>query len=142
VANTRRTESMYKDPIGRVTRSDGARCAEASIAKIQRFLGAAPETGLADAIRLAKSRDRLEREFAAGVLSDIGTPETKKYLRTLANDSDRVVAFSAKTDFAYRHFGKKDPEAEFLEPDKTIWDKNIWEDVQDQIDKDQLADQA
>ena len=142
IADTRRIESSEKDRNGRRPSSDEARCAEASITKIQRFLGAGPDTGMADAIRWANSSDRLEREFAAGVLSDIGTPETKKYLRTLANDNDRGVAFSAKTDFAYRHFGKKDPEAEFLEPDKTIWDKNIWEDVQDQIDKDQLADQA
>ena len=142
VADTRRIESREKDRNGRRPSSDEARCAEASIAKIQRFLGAGPETGVADAIRWANSSDRLEREFAAGVLSDIGTPETKKYLRILANDTDRVVALNAKTDFAYRHFGKSEPEAEFLEPDKAIWDKNIWEDVQDQIDKDQLADQA
>jgi hypothetical protein len=135
VANTRRTESMYKDPIGRGPPSDGARCAEASIAKIQRFLGAAADTGLADAIRWAKSRDRLEREFAAGVLSDIGTPEARNYLRTLANDPDRVVASSAKTDFAYRHFGKKEPEAEFLESDDASPDEQ-----QDQMNKDERAD--
>jgi hypothetical protein len=142
VADTRRMESTEKDRNGRRPSSDEARCAEASIAKIQRFLGAGPDTGMADAIRWANSSDRLEREFAAGVFSDISTPETKKYLRMLANDTDRIVAFSAKTDFAYRHFGKKQPEAEFLEPDETIWGKNVWEDVQDQIDKDQLADQA
>ena len=135
VAKTRRTESVYKDPNGREPSSDGARCAEASIAKIQRFLGAAPNTGLADAIRWAKSRDRLEREFAAGVLSDIGTPETKNYLRALTNDPERGVALSAKTDFAYRHFGKKESEAEFLESDDASPDEQ-----QDQMNKDELAD--
>jgi hypothetical protein len=137
VAETRRTESMYKNSNRRGPSTDGARCAEASIAKIQRFLGAAPDTGMADAIRWAKSGDRLEREFAAGVLSDIGTPETKKYLRSLANDTDRVVALSAKEDFAYRHFGKKDSEGGFLERDDITT-----EEQQDQMNKDQLADQA
>jgi len=135
VANTRRTESMDKDRSRRRLSSDSARCAEASIAKIQRFLGAPPNTGLADAIRWAKNRDRLEREFAAGVLSDIGTLETKKYLRTLANDPDKGVALTAKTDFAYRHFGKKELEAEFLESDDASPDEQ-----QDQMNKNELAD--
>ena len=141
VADTRRTESMYKDPNRRGPSSDGARCAEASIAKIQRFLGAAPDTGMADAIRWARSSDRVEREFAAGVLSNIGTPGAKKYLRTLANDSDRAVALSAKTDFAYRHFGKKEPEAEFLEPDDASPEEQQHQ-LDEQVNKDQLADQA
>jgi hypothetical protein len=116
---------------------DGARCAEASIAKIQRLLGAPPNTGMADAIRWANSSDRVEREFAVGVLSDIGTPETKKYLRTLADDTDKVVAHSAKSSFAYRHFGKAEYGAEFLQPD----DATSLE-QQDQINKDQLAEQV
>ncbi len=91
---------------------------------------------MADAIRWAKSGDRLERGFAVGVLSDIGTQETKKYLRSLANDTDRVVALSAKGDFAYCHFGKKEHEAEFLEPYDTSP-----EEQQDEINKNQLADQ-
>ena len=141
VADTRRIESTEKDRNGPQTSSDGARCAEASIAKIQRFLGAGPDTGMADAIRWANSSDRLEREFAAGVLSDIGTPETKRYLRTLAKDRDRVVAISAKTDFAYRHFGKSEPEAEFLEPDDASPEEEQRQ-MDEQENKDELADQA
>jgi hypothetical protein len=141
VADARRIESKEKDRNGRPPSSDGARCAEASIAKIQRFLGAGPDTGMADAIRWANSSDRLEREFAAGVLSDIGTPETKKYLRMLANDTDRGVALSAKTDFADRHFGKKEPEAEFLEPDDASPEEEQHQ-MDEQENKDQLADQA
>ena len=135
IANTRLTETTYKVSNRRGPSSDGARCAEASVAKIQRFLGAPPDTGMADAIRWAHSSDPLEREFAAGVLSDIGTPGTKNYLRKLANDPDRGVALSAKTDFAYRHFGKKEPEAEFLESDDASPDEQ-----QDQMNKDERAD--
>ena len=140
-ANTRRMESKYRDPDHRELSSDDARSAEASISKIQRFLGAPRDTGMDDAIRWANSSDRLEREFAAGVLSDIGTPEAKKYLRTLANDANRVVAFTAKEDFAYRHFGKKTREAEFLEPYDASPEEQQ-EEMDRQVNKDQLADQA
>ena len=85
-------------------------CDKASIAKIQRdLLGAPPNTGLDDAIGLAKSSDPHWREFAGGVLADIGTPEAKSYLRALMNDPDKEVADGAKGAFAFGHFEKKPP---------------------------------
>ncbi len=72
---------------------------------------------MTDAIRWANSSDRFQRDFAVGLLSDIGTPEAKKYLRRLTNDTDHGVAMYAKTEFANRHFEKARPEAEFLDND-------------------------
>jgi len=73
-------------------------CERADIQKIQRFLGAPPDTGIADAIKWADSREFYKRAFAAGVLADIGTPEAIGYLHTLANDSDPRVVVSAQED--------------------------------------------
>ena len=91
-------------------------CSKASIAKIQRtFLGAPPNTGLDDAIRLAKSNDPLWRQFAAGLLSNIGTAETKDYLHALTTDSNKQVADYAKAAFAFTHFGQQQtPRKDFL----------------------------
>jgi hypothetical protein len=90
-------------------------CDKATIAKIQRFLGAPPNTGLSEAIAWAQSTDHFQREFAVGLLSDIGTPEARKYLRILTSDPDNIVAIEAKTKFAYRHFDQPPAEPEFLE---------------------------
>ena len=83
-------------------------CNKASIAKIQReLLGAPPNTGLDDAIRLAKSSDPLQRVFAAKVLGDIGTAETKPYLHALISDPNQEVANAAKGAYAFGHFEQK-----------------------------------
>jgi hypothetical protein len=112
-------------------------CDQATIAKIQRFFGAPRNTGMTDAIRWAKSSDPLQREFAVGVLSDIGTPEAKKYLRMLTKDKN--VGLDAKMEFAYRHFGKPAPEAEFLDnAGSTNQDRS----ANDADDKDQLTQLA
>jgi hypothetical protein len=92
---------------------------------------------MADAIRWANSSDRLEREFAAGVLSDIGTTGAKKYLRALAHDTDKVVATSATEELAYPHSGTKDIEPKFLERADTSL-----EEQQAEVDQEQLADQS
>ena len=67
---------------------DNPECNNRSIAMIQRdLLGAPPNTGLDDAIKLAKSRDPRGRVFATYLLADIGTAETKPYLRALIERS-------------------------------------------------------
>ena len=71
-------------------------CLDAEAAKIQRFLGVSPEAGLDQAMRLAKSKDPGEREFAASLLGQIATPTAKKFLETLAKDSAGNVAYIAK----------------------------------------------
>jgi hypothetical protein len=126
---------FYEQEIRRLRQGTPDDCEEATIAKIRRFLGAPPNTGMTEAIAWATSGNRFQREFAVGVLSDIGTPEAKKYLRILTRD--RFVAMEAKRAFAYRHFGKPEPEPAFLEVD----DSN----AQDQSatdDKYQLAQSA
>jgi hypothetical protein len=85
-------------------------CNKASIAMIQRdLLGAPPNTGLDDAIRLAKSSDPLRRVFATEVLGDIGTAETKPYLHALISDPNQEVAEAAKRAYAFGHFEQKPP---------------------------------
>jgi len=71
-------------------------CLQAEAAKIQRFLGIPSEAGINQAIRLANSKNSAERSFAAEILGDIGTPKARKYLETLAKDSDGDVATTAK----------------------------------------------
>jgi hypothetical protein len=49
----------------------------------------------------------------------------KKYLRMLTKDKNTSVAIVAKIAFAYRHFGKPNSEAEFLEgEDSTMQDQS------------------
>jgi hypothetical protein len=123
------------------TLQQGARdeCDEATIAKIQRFLGAPPNTGINEAIQSANSGNPVERDFAIGVLSDIGTRGAKNYLRMLTKDKNRGVALDAKMEFAYRHFGKPPPEAEFLD---SAGSTNQDQSAIDDDDKDQLAQLA
>ncbi len=71
-------------------------CTEAEAAKIERFLGIDKDAGMADAIKWADSENPSEREFAADVLQDIGTPDAVEYLRTLSHDSNRQVAIGAQ----------------------------------------------
>jgi hypothetical protein len=71
-------------------------CLEAEAAAIPRFLGTSSDAGIDQAIRLATSKDRLERQFGTVLLIQIGTPEARKYLEKLANDSDYGVATDAK----------------------------------------------
>jgi len=71
-------------------------CLQAEAAKVQRFLGISSGAGIDQAIRLANSKDHSEREFAAEILGEIGTPKARKYLETLAKDSDGGVATTAK----------------------------------------------
>ena len=85
-------------------------CNKRSIAKIQPdLLGAPPNTGLDDAIRLAKSTDPQRRVLATKVLADIGTAEAKPYLRALISDPDQKVANAAKQAYAFGHFEQKPP---------------------------------
>ena len=85
-------------------------CNKAIIAKIQRdLLGAPPNTGLDDAIRLAKSSDPLQRVFAARVLGNIGTAEAKPYLHALISDPNQEVAEAGKGAYAFGHFEQKPP---------------------------------
>ena len=71
-------------------------CLEAEASAIQRFLGVSRDAGTEQAIRLAASADPLAREFGAQLLSEIGTPESRKYLEKLATDSNVGVRISAK----------------------------------------------
>ena len=90
-------------------------CIKASIGRIQRtFLGAPTNTGLDEAIRLAKSNDPLWRGFAVGLLSNIGTAEAKDYLHALTTDSNKEVADYAKKTFAFTQFGQQRPQKHFL----------------------------
>jgi hypothetical protein len=84
-------------------------CTKASIAKIQRILGEPPNAGLNQAIELAKSSDPYWRVFATEVLADIGTAETKPYLRALISDPNQAVANAAKGAYAFAHFEQKPP---------------------------------
>jgi hypothetical protein len=72
-------------------------CKVAEAAKIERFLGIDKNAGMSDAIKWANSADPNTREFASDLLFDIGTPDAIEYLRTLSNDSNPVVAQSAKS---------------------------------------------
>jgi hypothetical protein len=78
----------------------GTDCIKAEAAKIERFLGISRDAGMSDAIRWANSDDVSTRDFATEVLSDIGTPDAIVYLRTLSNDSNPMVAQSAKSFLA------------------------------------------
>lgn len=89
---------------------DNPECNNRSIAMIQRdLLGAPPNTGLDDAIKLAKSSDPLRRVFAAKLLADIGTAETKPYLHALISDPNQEVADAARRAYAFGHFEQKPP---------------------------------
>lgn len=79
-------------------------CTEAEAAKIERFLGS-PDAGIADAIRWSESDDPSDRQFAADILGDIGTPRAIEYLHRLSNDPNQNVARSAKDSL---HFVEKD----------------------------------
>jgi hypothetical protein len=76
--------------------SEGLNCTKAEAAKIQRFLGISRDAGMSDAIKLASSDDPKDREFAADMLADIGTPDAIEYLRTLSHDTNSGVATSGK----------------------------------------------
>ncbi|MGB3549199.1 MAG: HEAT repeat domain-containing protein [Candidatus Binatus sp.] len=67
-------------------------CTKTEAAKIERFLGISRDAGMSDAIKWANSDDPNKREFAADVLSEIGTPEAIEYLKTLSHDPDPNVA--------------------------------------------------
>ncbi len=84
-------------------------CTKASIAKIQRLLGGPPNAGLDEAIELAKGSDPWWRVFAAAVLADIGTAESKPYLHALISDPNQAVANAAKGAYAFSHFEQKPP---------------------------------
>ena len=86
--------------------------------------GSPPNTGLDDAIRLTKSSDSRQRVFAAEELADIGTAETKPYLRTLISDPDQEVANAAKQAYAFGHFEQKPP------PQKDILPEIVGDEVQ------------
>ena len=76
--------------------ASGADCQQAEAAKIERFLGTSSDAGMSDAIKWSESSDPSTREFAAGLLADIGTSEAMDHLKTLTTDSDRSVAAHSK----------------------------------------------
>jgi hypothetical protein len=70
----------------------------------QRFIGISRDSGLNQAIELAKDSDSAKRIFAADILADIGTPAARKYVETLTKDSDHMVAVLAgKSLFSISH---------------------------------------
>jgi hypothetical protein len=83
-------------PVPARTPDSGLDCVKAEAAKIQRFLGTSHDAGMGDALKWANSTNARDRIFATFILGDIGTPEAKRYLKTLRNDADRNVAMSAK----------------------------------------------
>lgn len=72
-------------------------CLLAEAAALRQFLGGSPKTGMDQAIRLAKSPDHFEREFAVELLNRTGGPTARKYLEILAKDPDHGVALYAKS---------------------------------------------
>jgi len=66
-------------------------CPKAKVGKAERVLGSR-DAGLTDAIKWSESDDPQVRIFASYVLSDIGTPDAIRYLRTLSHDPDPRVA--------------------------------------------------
>lgn len=117
-----RFRRFYEQETKKLQGDESDDCDKATIAKIQRFLGAPPNTGLSDAIQWANSSNHFEREFAIDVLSDIGTPEAKKYLRTITKD--KKLGGEAEFEFAHRHFGKPPPEPDSLTSDNTTSDQD------------------
>ncbi len=75
-------------------------CLEAEAAALQRFLGISSDAGIDQAVRLATSRDRAEREFATELLAKIGTPKAREYLAKLAGDQDWTVSTYARNALA------------------------------------------
>jgi hypothetical protein len=71
-------------------------CREAEVAALQRYLGVAPDAGLAQAIRLSTSRDREARTFAVELLAAIGGSEAQAQMAKLAKDPDSAIAYEAK----------------------------------------------
>ena len=76
--------------------ASGADCQQAEAAKIERFLGTSPDAGMGDAIKWSESSDPSTREFATGLLADMGTSEAMGHLKTLTTDSNRAVAEDSK----------------------------------------------
>ena len=58
---------------------------------------------------MAKGSDPWWRVFAAAVLADIGTAESKPYLHALISDPNQAVANAAKGAYAFSHFEQKPP---------------------------------
>lgn len=86
---------------------DDKQCLEEQVARIKKFLAIAPNEGLDEAAKLAKSNDPAEREHAAYLLGGIGTPEAQKCLQALSQDSDAAVAYMGKR---YMQQIAKDPD--------------------------------
>ena len=88
-----RSEQAAPTPVPAAGNTD---CLKAEAAKIERFIGPSSDAGMSDAIRWAESDDPRDREFAASILFDIGTPEAIEDLRTLSNDTNQSVAAAGK----------------------------------------------
>ena len=82
-------------------------CLKAEAAKMERFLGRSKDPGMSDVIEWANSNDPAQRDFATGVLREIGTAQAQKYEQTLSRDSDRWVAKSALSEL--KSWGKAEP---------------------------------
>jgi hypothetical protein len=86
-------------------------CLKVEAAKMERFLNASKDAGMADAIRWANSDNPDQREFAVWIFGELRTPEALQYEQTLSGDSDRDVADFAKTKI--KDWDKPKPPASF-----------------------------
>ena len=85
--------------------SNDKECLMAEASAIRRFLGLSPDAGIDQALRLAKSPDRTERQFGTELLNQIGGPEARKYLAVLVKDPDYLVASYAKSGLSSSSHG-------------------------------------
>ena len=73
----------------------GLDCTKAEAAKIERFLGNR-DASMSDAIKWKNSDNPYDREFAAWILADIGSPEASGDLQESLHDPNRAMARNAK----------------------------------------------
>jgi hypothetical protein len=76
-------------------------CSELEAAKLERMLGISDSAGIGDAIKWSQSTEAENREVAADLFADIGTPEALEHLRALSRDPDSRVASWAKDDLVH-----------------------------------------
>ncbi len=104
--------------LGRAPRSDDylsndKECLMAEASAIERFLRISPDAGIDQALRLAKSPDRTERQFGTELRNQIGGPIARKYFEVLVKDPDYAVASYAKGGLSSPSRGYEYAPAEF-----------------------------
>jgi hypothetical protein len=92
---TKAMATLQPQPDPRGYRLRDKPCMEAEAAAIQRFLGIS-EAGLDQALTLAGSQDRFEREFATEILSVVEGAQAREGLERLSKDADPTVKLYAK----------------------------------------------